>query len=89
MCRYGEPLSEEVKDFPTTVLAASCVGFAFGGMIGARHAGDKFIAMNHHSKFSSTMQAQVQWSLTFWPIPWYIPLDLHYGSIIPMPIGPE
>lgn len=57
--RYGEPLPEEVKDFPLTVFLATCVGFMFGGLIGSRHTGDKFIAMNHHSKFSSTMQAQV------------------------------
>ena len=58
-CRYGEPLYEEVKDFPTVVFVGTIVGFMFGGMIGSRHAGDKFIAMNHHSKFTSTMQAQV------------------------------
>ena len=57
--RYGEPLSEEVKDFPTIVLMATCLGFVFGGLLGSRHAGDKFIALNQHAKFSSTMQAQV------------------------------
>ena len=41
------------------MLTASVVGFLFGGMIGSRHAGDKYIAINHHSKFTSTMQAQV------------------------------
>ena len=59
VCRYGEPLYEEVKEFPTIVSMGTFVGFMFGGMIGTRHAGDKFIAMNHHSKFTSTMQAQV------------------------------
>ena len=59
MCRYGEDLPEELRDFPTTVLLASFTGFLFGGMIGARHAGDKFIALNHSSKFTSVMQAQV------------------------------
>lgn len=59
MTRYGEPLSEEVKDLPVIVFVATCVGFAFGGMLGSRHAGDKFIALNHHAKFTSTMQAQV------------------------------
>lgn len=41
------------------MVIATCVGFMFGGMLGSRFAADKFIAMNHHSKFSSTMQAQV------------------------------
>ncbi len=59
VARYGEPLYEEVKDFPSVVFMGTVVGFMFGGMIGSRHAGDKFIAMNHHSKFTSTMQAQV------------------------------
>ena len=57
--RHGEPLYEEVKDFPVMVVMGTFVGFMFGGMIGSRNAGDKFIAMNHHSKFTSTMQAQV------------------------------
>ena len=58
-CRYGDDLPEELRDFSTTVLVATFAGFFFGGMIGARHAGDKFIALNHSSKFTSVMQAQV------------------------------
>ena len=58
-CRYGDDLPEELRDFRTTVLVATFAGFFFGGMIGARHAGDKFIALNHSSKFTSVMQAQV------------------------------
>ena len=57
--RYGDELPEELNDFTTTVCAATMVGFLFGGMIGARHAGDKYIAMNHSAKFTSVMQAQV------------------------------
>lgn len=56
--RYGDELPEELNDFTTTVCAATMVGFLFGGMIGARHAGDKYIAMNHSAKFTSVMQAQ-------------------------------
>ena len=40
-------------------VAAVC-GLFFGGMIGARHAGDKYITLNHSSKFTSVMQAQVR-----------------------------
>lgn len=57
--RYGDELPDEMKEFTTTVCIASLVGFMFGGMIGARHAGDKYIAMNHSTKFTSVMQAQV------------------------------
>ena len=41
------------------MCVASVFGFMFGGMIGARHAGDKYITLNHSSKFTSVMQAQV------------------------------
>ena len=58
-CRYGDDLPDELNDFTTTVCVASIVGLLFGGMIGARHAGDKYIAMNHSTKFTSVMQAQV------------------------------
>ena len=57
--RYGDELPEELNDFTTTVCVATVVGFVFGGMIGARHAGDKYIALNHSTKFTSVMQAQV------------------------------
>ena len=56
---YGDEFPDEVKEFYTTVCVASAFGFMFGGMIGARHAGDKYIALNHSSKFTSVMQAQV------------------------------
>ncbi len=57
--RHGDQLPEELTNVTTTVLVASITGFLFGGMIGARHAADKYILMNHGSKFTSTMQAQV------------------------------
>ena len=46
-------------DVSTTMLIASLTGFLFGGLLGARHAGDKYILMNHSAKYTSTMQAQV------------------------------
>ena len=59
MHRYGDSPPEEVKELSATVLVASVTGFLFGGMIGARHAGDKYIALNHNTKYASAMQAQV------------------------------
>lgn len=56
--RYGDSPPEEVKELSATVLVASVTGFLFGGMIGARHAGDKYIALNHNTKYASAMQAQ-------------------------------
>ena len=50
---------EEVREFQATVLVATLTGFLLGGLVGARYAGDKFVAISHSSKFSSTMQAQV------------------------------
>lgn len=61
--RYGDELPDELKDFSTAVCVASIVGFLFGGMVGARHAGDKYIAMNHSTKFTSAMQAQVSYTV--------------------------
>ena len=55
-------MPDELKDFSTAVCVASIVGFLFGGMIGARHAGDKYIAMNHSTKFTSAIQAQVSYT---------------------------
>ena len=50
---------EEVREFQVTVLVATFTGFLLGGLVGARYAGDKFVAISHSAKFSSTMQAQV------------------------------
>ena len=50
---------EEVREFQVTVLVCTLTGFLFGGLVGARYAGDKFVAISHSAKFSSTMQAQV------------------------------
>ncbi len=58
-CRPRENVAPEVKELTLTIFVASVAGFMFGGMIGARHAGDRFIAHNHASKFTSVMQAQV------------------------------
>lgn len=58
---YGDEVPDELKEFSTTVCVASAFGFVFGGMIGARHAGDKYITLNHSSKFTSVMQAQVSY----------------------------
>ena len=63
--RYGDEIPSELKDFSTTVCVVSMFGFLFGGMIGARHAGDKYITLNHSSKFTSVMQAQVGWHNIF------------------------
>lgn len=49
---------EEVREFQVTVLVATFTGFLLGGLVGARYAGDKFVAISHSAKFSSTMQAQ-------------------------------
>ena len=60
VCRPGDDVVlEEVREFQTTVLVATLTGFLLGGLVGARYAGDKFVAISHSSKFSSTMQAQV------------------------------
>ena len=50
---------EEVREFQVTVLVCTLTGFLLGGLVGARYAGDKFVAISHSAKFSSTMQAQV------------------------------
>lgn len=52
---------EEVREFQVTVLVSTLTGFLLGGLVGARYAGDKFVAISHSSKFSSTMQAQVSY----------------------------
>ena len=57
--RYGEDVPDELKQVSVAVLVASVTGFIFGGLIGARHAGDKYILMNHSTKYASPMQAQV------------------------------
>ncbi len=57
--RPGDDLAPELKELSLTIFIASVAGFLFGGMIGARHSGDKFITHNHASKFTSVMQAQV------------------------------
>ena len=54
---------EEVREFQATVLVATLTGFLLGGLVGARYAGDKFVRISQSSKFSSTMQAQVDHSL--------------------------
>ncbi len=59
LCRPGDDLAPELKELSLTIFIASVAGFLFGGMIGARHSGDKFITHNHASKFTSVMQAQV------------------------------
>lgn len=56
---HGAPTPHELQGWPTTVLTASTLGFLFGGFIGARWAGDKYIAMNHNTKYPHAMQAQV------------------------------
>ncbi|XP_064399943.1 complex I assembly factor TIMMDC1, mitochondrial-like [Halichondria panicea] len=56
----GDDLAPELKELSLTIFIASVAGFLFGGMIGARHSGDKFITHNHASKFTSVMQAQRQ-----------------------------
>ena len=53
---------EEVREFQATVLVATLTGFLLGGLVGARYAGDKFVRISQSSKFSSTMQAQVDHS---------------------------
>lgn len=58
--RPGEDIAPELKELSVTAFVASVTGFLFGGMIGARHAGDRFIAYNHAAKFTSVMQAQVE-----------------------------
>ncbi|KAL5515959.1 hypothetical protein EMCRGX_G001213 [Ephydatia muelleri] len=58
--RPGEVPPNELVELANAILAASFGGFLFGGFIGARHAGDRFILMNSNAKFSSTMQAQRQ-----------------------------
>ena len=60
VCRPGEPIPEEFKEWSTTVFVASTVGFLFGGMIGARWSGDKYIMMNHFTKYAHPMQAHVR-----------------------------
>lgn len=57
--RSGAPLPDELREWPPTVFLASVIGFLFGGFLGARWAGDKYIAMNHNTKFTHAMQAQV------------------------------
>ena len=57
--RPGEAPPNELVELANAILAASFGGFLFGGFVGARHAGDRFILMNSNAKFSSTMQAQV------------------------------
>ena len=57
--RYGDPLSEQGKEWVTTVLAASVFGFIFAGYIGAKRSGEKYIVMNHNTKYPHAMQAQV------------------------------
>ena len=60
VCRPGDNVVlEEVREFQVTVLVATLTGFLLGGLVGARYAGDKFVAISHSAKFSSTMQAQV------------------------------
>ena len=60
VCRPGDDVVlEEVWEFQVTVLVATLTGFLLGGLVGARYAGDKFVAISHSAKFSSTMQAQV------------------------------
>ena len=58
--RPGEAPPNELVELANAILAASFGGFLFGGFVGARHAGDRFILMNSNAKFSSTMQAQRQ-----------------------------
>ena len=64
MCCIHRPgddiVLEEVREFQVTVILATVTGFLLGGLVGARYAGDKFVAISHSAKFSSTMQAQVK-----------------------------
>ncbi len=57
--REGESLHEGIDYLPLTVFIATCLGFFYGGKIGSRQAKEKYMAMNHNTKFSSSMQAQV------------------------------
>lgn len=49
---------KHARDFRTTVLVSGITGFACGGIIGAKWAGDKFIKMHHHDKFLHAVQAR-------------------------------
>lgn len=59
LCRAEDPVPDELKEWKPSVLLGSIFGLMFGGLIGARWSADKFIAMNHNTKFPSVMQAQV------------------------------
>ena len=56
----GESIPDELKEWPPTVLVSTLAGFLFGGMIGARWSGDKYMMMNHFTKYAHPMQAQVR-----------------------------
>jgi hypothetical protein len=55
--RPGAPLPDELQEWPRVVFLGSVIGFVFGGLMGARLAGDKYIAMNHNTKYPHPMQA--------------------------------
>ena len=57
--RTGDPIPDELREWPPTVLLATVTGFIFGGFLGARWAGDKYILLNHNTKYVHKMQAQV------------------------------
>lgn len=54
---YGSRPPEELEAWSSTVFIATAFGFLFGGLIGARRSGDKYIAMNHNTKYQHPMQA--------------------------------
>lgn len=56
---YGSRPPEELEAWSSTVFIATAFGFLFGGLIGARRSGDKYIAMNHNTKYQHPMQAHV------------------------------
>ena len=59
LCRPEDPVPDELVELKPSIMLGGIFGFFFGGFIGARWSADKFIAMNHNTKFPSVMQAQV------------------------------
>ncbi|XP_011403934.1 PREDICTED: complex I assembly factor TIMMDC1, mitochondrial-like [Amphimedon queenslandica] len=53
----GSRPPEEIEAWSNAVFVATAFGFLFGGLIGARHSGDKYIAMNHNTKYQHPIQA--------------------------------
>eukprot|EP00118_Oscarella_pearsei_P019966 m.214983 g.214983 ORF g.214983 m.214983 type:complete len:265 (+) comp39821_c1_seq29:1761-2555(+) len=56
--RDGEEVAEELQLWPVMTFAGSCVGFLFGGLMGARYAADEHVKMNKTTLYPNQMQAQ-------------------------------